>query len=261
MSDVSLVLRQTRYQLISIGRNRRAVLFSLILPAVLLVMFNSVFAAGSGSVELHGEHVGAHAYFTGGMLSYAILLSAFSQLAIGLVNDRETGQLKRLRGTPVPAWTFIAATVLRAIVVVGAMAVVLIVIARFGYDVDVSGGALAEVAVVAALGTAAFTSVAIAATSIVTDVDSAGSVLPLISVVLSLISGIFVPVDQLPSGLETVARIFPVYHLAEGLQLALGNAGVGTLSGRDVTALALWGAVAAVLAARHFRWEPHTAAA
>jgi ABC-2 type transport system permease protein len=261
MRDLQLVLMQTRYQLTSTARNRRAVLFSFIIPAVLLVMFNSVFAPGGGTVELGGERVAGHAYFTGGMLTYAILLSAFSQLAIGLVNQRETGELKRLRGTPVPAWTFIAATILRAVVVVASMAVVLILIARVGYGVRFSATGLAEVVFFAGLGTAAFASVAMAATALVTDVDSAGAVLPLIAVILSLISGIFVPIDQLPSGLDAVARIFPVYHLAEGLQMALGNAGVGTFSGRDVLALAAWGVVTALLAARHFRWEPHTATA
>jgi PAS domain S-box-containing protein len=68
-------------------------------------------------------------------------------------------------------------------------------------------------------------------------------------VILSLISGIFVPIDQLPNGLEAIARVFPVYHLAEGLQMALGKGGVGTLSGNDL------------LSARRFRWEPHTVAA
>jgi ABC-2 type transport system permease protein len=261
MSDLPLVLRQTRYQLVGIVRNRRAVLFSLVLPAVLLVMFNSVFASGSGTVELGGELIGGHAYFTGGMLTYAVLLSAFNQLAIGLVNQRETGQLKRLRGTPVPAWTFIAATVLRAIVVVAFMAVVLILIARFGYGVRISAIGLGETVLFAVLGTAAFASVAMAATALVTDVDSAGAVLPLIAVILSLVSGIFVPIDQLPAGLETIARVFPVYHLAKGLQMAFGNAGVGTLSGGDALALAAWGVLAAVFAARRFSWVPHTATA
>ena len=176
MSDFPLVLMQTRYQLTSIVRNRRAVLFSLVLPVVLLVMFNSVFAPGSGTVALGGARVGGHAYFTGGMLTYAVLLSAFSQLAIGLVNQRETGQLKRLRGTPVPAWTFVVATVLRAIVVVAFMTVVLILVARFAYDVRFSAAGLAEVVLFAVLGTAAFASLALAATALVTDVDSAGRV-------------------------------------------------------------------------------------
>jgi hypothetical protein len=51
------------------------------------------------------------------------------------------------------------------------------------------------------------------------------------------------------------------YHLAKGLQIALGNAGAGTFSGGDVAVLARWGVWGAVFAARHFRWEPHTATA
>ncbi len=74
--------------------------------------------------------VTAHAYFTAGMLAYAIMLAGFNQLGIGLVTQRETGQEKRLRGTPLPAWTFIAAAVLRTVVTVGLMAVLLLAIAR-----------------------------------------------------------------------------------------------------------------------------------
>jgi len=114
VTELGLVAVQTRFQLTSIARNRRAVALSLVFPIVLLVMFNSIFVSASDSVELAGAKVTAHAYFTGAMLAYAIVLSGFSQLAIGLVNQRESGQLKRLRGTPVPAWTFIVATVLRA---------------------------------------------------------------------------------------------------------------------------------------------------
>jgi ABC-2 type transport system permease protein len=260
MSDVQLVLTQTRYQLASIARNRRAMVLSVVFPVVLLVMFDSVFVKGSDTVEVAGARVGAQAYFTGGMLAYAILLAGFSQMAIGLVSQRESGQLKRLRGTPVPAWTFIVATVLRAVVIVGLMAVVLLAIARVAYGVQMPARALAEIALYVLLGTAAMCAVGIAATAIATDVDSASAALPLAAVVLSLISGIFVSVDQLPSWLEHVARFFPVYHLAAGLQAALGTAGDTALQPRDVAALVALTVGGIAFAARRFSWEPQAAA-
>jgi ABC-2 type transport system permease protein len=259
LTDLRLVLIQARYQLASIARNRRAVIFSLVFPVVLLVMFNSVFARGDGAVELAGAQVSPQAYFTGGMLAYAILLAGFSQLAISLVSQRESGQLKRLRGTPVPAWTFIGATVLRAVATVGLMAVVLLAIARLAYGVEISPWALAGIAIYVVLGTATMCSVGIAATAMASDVDSASAGLPLTAVVLSLISGIFVPVDQLPGWLDHVARIFPVYHVAAGLQTALGAG--GGLDARNVAVLAAWGIWGIVFAARQFRWEPQAAAA
>jgi ABC-2 type transport system permease protein len=256
MADLRLVFVQTRFQLLSVARNRRAMVLSAVFPIVLLVLFNSVFTTGGDTIELAGTTVGVHAYFTGAMLAYAILGTGFSQLAIGLVAQRQSGQLKRLRGTPVPTWTFVAATLLRAAVVVGALAVVLLALAVLAYHVRISGEAVALVALYVVLGTAAMAGLGIAATSLATDVDSAGAALPLIAVVLSLISGVFVPVDQLPSWLEHVARIFPLYHPTEGLQTALGVSGATGLHGGDVAVLCAWAAAGGAYAARHFSWAP-----
>ena len=46
-----------------------------------------------------------------GIIAYSISLSTFTTLAVSLTTQRESGQLKRLRGTPMPAWTFIAAQI------------------------------------------------------------------------------------------------------------------------------------------------------
>ena len=48
------------------------------------------------------------AYFTAGIIAYATALSTFTTLAMVLTTQRESGQLKRFRGTPMPPWTFVA---------------------------------------------------------------------------------------------------------------------------------------------------------
>jgi hypothetical protein len=48
VADLGLVLVQTRYQLAGVARKRRAVVFSLVFPVVLLLMFDSVFGQGNG---------------------------------------------------------------------------------------------------------------------------------------------------------------------------------------------------------------------
>jgi ABC-2 type transport system permease protein len=257
VSDLRFVAVQTRYQLVGLTRNRRALILGLVLPVVLLLMFNSVFVPDNGdTTHVAGATIGAHAYFTAAMLAYAILGSAFNQLGIGLVNQRESGQLKRLRGTPVPAWTFVLATVLRVVIVAAVMSVLLLAIGRFAYDVPISAGAIGEIVVYVALGTATLCSVAIAATTLVRDVESASAALPFAAVLLSFISGIFVPVDQLPGWLADIGRFFPVYDVASGLQRALGVAGDTALKASTLLALALWAVAGVAIAARHFRWEP-----
>ena len=69
--------------------------------------------AGTTRATLAATHR-AEAYFTAGIAAYAIILQTFTSLAISLTTQRETGQLKRLRGTPMPAWTFIAAQIIRS---------------------------------------------------------------------------------------------------------------------------------------------------
>ena len=65
-----------------------------------------------------------------------------------------------------------------------------------------------------------------------------------------------IPLDQGP---QEVGKVFPLYHLATGLQTSFG-VGSGTgLSADNVAVLALWAVGGAVAAARNFRWEPQTA--
>jgi len=261
VSDVRLVFVQTRAQLTSIARNRRAIVLSVGVPVVILVMFNSIWGGGSDTVDLAGARITAQGYFTGAMIAYALMGSAFITLALTLVTQRETGQLKRYRGTPVPTWTFIVATVLRVVVMAGLVTAILLLIARLAYGVDVSGDALAEIVLYVGLGTATLCSAGIAVTTVVTDVDSASAALPLVAVLLSFISSIFVPVDQLPGWLAEVGRIFPLYHVAAGVQTALGVAGDTSLRADDVAVLAAWAVGGVLVAVRHFRWEPQAAAA
>jgi ABC-2 type transport system permease protein len=261
MPDLRLVLVQARAQLTSIARNRRAIVLSLVIPVLILVMFNSIFGGGDDTVDLAGAKVTANAYFTGAMVAYALVGAAFVQLAMTLVAQRESGQLKRYRGTPVPAWTFIVATVLRVAVMSGLVTVILLLIARLAYGVDISGEALAEIGVYVLLGTATLCSAGIAATTVATDVDSASAAVPLVVVLLSFISGIFVPVDQLPGWLAEIGRIFPLYHVADGVQTALGVAGDTSLRAGDVAVLAAWAVGSVFVAVRGFRWEPRATAA
>jgi ABC-2 type transport system permease protein len=261
MSDWRLVLVQTRAQLTSMSRNRRAIVISLVIPVVILVMFNSIFGGGSDTVDLAGARITAPAYFAGAMVAYALIGTAFMQVAVTLVSQRETGQLKRYRGTPVPAWTFIVATVLRVAAMAGAVTAILLLIARLAYGVDVSAEALAEIVVYVGLGTATLCSAGMAATTMVTDVESASAALPLVAVLLSFISSIFVPVDQLPSWLAEVGRVFPLYHVAAGVQTAPGISGDTSLRAGDVAVLAVWAVAGVLVAVRHFRWEPQATAA
>ena len=77
--------------------------------------------------------------------------------------------------------------------------------------------------------------------------------------ILSFISSVFIPIDTLPTWLQDVGRVFPLFHLAEGLQISFGVSSGTGLTADNVAVLSLWAVGSAVVAARSFKWEPQTA--
>jgi ABC-2 type transport system permease protein len=256
VSDLALAFRQAGYGLKTLSRNPRALVFGVIFPVILLVMFSSIFAnGGDETTRVNGEEIGADAYFTAGMIAYAIMFAAFSNVAIALTAQRESGLLKRFRGTPVPAWTFIAAQVLRSIVQVAVVTAALLAVGIIAYGVDLSSNGVLELVVFVVLGTAALCALGVAITAITTTPDSASTIAPFTTVMLAFVSGVFIPIDQLPDSLVEIGRVFPLAHLAEGLQAAFGT-GDAHLSGKNVAVLGLWGVAGIIVAARRFQWQP-----
>jgi ABC-2 type transport system permease protein len=261
MSPLRTIAHLTKYGAIGITRNQRVLVFTILFPVVLLVLFNSIFAHSSNTTKLsNGVRLDEDAYFTAGLLAYSIMLSAFSSMAIGLVSQRESGQLKRLRGTPMPPWTFMIAQVLRAVLLVVLMTVVLLLIGHFAYDVHFPGDTFGGFVAYLVLGTATMCILGIALTAVLPSAEAAATIAPFSAVLLSFISGVFIPVSNLPSWLEEIGRVFPLARLADGLQTALAPATTGSgLSGENLGVLGIWALGGLLVAVRRFSWEPQAA--
>jgi ABC-2 type transport system permease protein len=258
MADLRLVGVQAHYSLRALFRTPRAVVFGVIFPPLLVIIFNSIFAnSGGGADVTHfaGTSLDTVSYFTAGIMAYAITLSSFSTLAITLTSQRESGQLKRYRGTPVPAWTFIAALVVRSIALT-VLTVAATMAAGAAYGASISGGGVVGLAVYAVLGTTTMCALGIAVTALTPTAEAASAIAPFSAVLLSFVSGVFVPIDQIGTTLADVGRIFPLAHLAEGLQQSFAATGGTGLDAGNVAALVGWALAAVGVAARRFRWEP-----
>jgi ABC-2 type transport system permease protein len=255
-ADLLLVLRQTRYALMVLRRTPQALVFGIAFPIVLLLLFDAIFTReGSGTTVFHGVRVDTDAYYTAGMMSYAIVMSAFSTLAVSLTTQRERGQLKRLRGTPMPPWTFVAAQILRAVVVIACTVTALALVSRVAFGVDISGGTLPALVLYVVLGTATFSTLGMALSGVMPTAETAITVGPFCAVVLAFVSGVFVPAAILPDWLRSLGRLFPLAHLAEGLQRCFFPSAPGpVLDLQNVVVLAAWALGGLVVAARRFRW-------
>jgi ABC-2 type transport system permease protein len=259
VSERRIVLAQARAAIVVALRTPRALVFTFLFPLIFLILFNSIFIQGTDqTVTLPtGLKLSAQAYFMAGITAYSISLSTFTTLAVSITTQRERGQLKRLRGTPMPAWTFIAGQVLRATAQALAMTVLLVAIGVLAYGVEFPGASFLGFLVYVALGTTTLCILGIALTPFTPTVDAASTIAPFTVVILAFFSGVWIPIDQLPHWLEEVGRVFPLFHLATGLQSTLSPeaSGIG-LEGGNVAVLVLWALAGTWIATRRFRWEP-----
>lgn len=84
--------------------------------------------------------------------------------------------------------------------------------------------------------------------------------LPFSVVLLAFVSGVWISVDQLPAWLEAVGKIFPLYHLALGLQTTLSPEASGSgIDADNLAVLAIWGLAGTRIAIKRFRWDPQAA--
>ena len=71
------------------------------LPAVICVLLGSIF-----STKLPNTETSTGAVIAASMLAYGILSTSFINLGISIAADRDTGALRRLRGTPTTALSY-----------------------------------------------------------------------------------------------------------------------------------------------------------
>ena len=120
--------------------------------------------------------------------------------------------------------------------------------------------AIAAIACTVALGTLAFACIGYAVSAMIGSPEAAQPVVQATMMPLWFISGVFIPASNLSRPLRTVGSLFPVEHLASGLQQASIHASLSSaISPTDLLMLAAWGAAAAGLAAWRFSWLPSTA--
>src|SRR4051812_32098793 len=130
-TDLALAGRQVLYEQRSFWRNRVRAFFAFLLPLMFLVIFGSL----NKSDTIGG--IAADIYVVPGLLAYGVIMATFTNLATELAASRETGILKRMRGTPLAHWAFFSGRIASAVIVAAAVTVVTLAVGHAAYGVDV----------------------------------------------------------------------------------------------------------------------------
>ncbi len=252
--DLRLVARQVRYEHRAFWRNKVRAFFVFLLPVMFLFIFASL--NGNAPTEVGAtEKVRFVTFFVPGMLAFAIVGSTFSNLAIGLAYLRQYGILKRIQGTPLPRKVYLAGVIGGAVITTLQLTVLVLVIGKVFYDVDVRLETLPAFLVMVVLGTATFSALGIAITAIIPNGDAAPAVTNAAVLPLSFFSGVWFPIDDAPAWVGTIAGIFPMRPFAHSLQHAFFpfSDAPGFVIG-DIVRLAVWLVVGTLISFRWFRW-------
>lgn len=228
-------------------REPLGVVSSLVLPALIYwVLARQVRGVRLGTSQATGFNVAVFA---------ALLIaigSALSLIAIVSIY-RDGGILKRLRATPLSPLTILGAhVVVKLVFTVAAMGILVVSGRRFfpgAMDIDLVRFTLALL-----LSTLSILSVGFVIASLVRTARFAQPLASLLFYTALGISGVFVPVDRLSTGLKLTASVLPTTHAAalmEGVWQGVGWVALWP----NVLGLVSIFVICCTISARLFRWE------
>ena len=174
---------------------------------------------------------------------------------MSVIFAREEGVLKRVRGTPLPARSYLSARVLHASLVGLLLVAITVVFGVIAYDAHVPDAQhLLQFLITLLVGAGCFAAIGLAITGLVPNADAGPAIVNAVIFPLLFLSGVFFRVDSTsPQWVQWVGRLFPVKHLIDAMRDSY--LGVG-FHWSDVAALALWAVISLVFAIRTFKWEP-----
>jgi ABC-2 type transport system permease protein len=253
VSSLALVAHQLRYDQKAFWRNPAAVFFTVMFPVVVFLILAVVFDGSTIAVD---GGVEATTYYVPAIMALSVISATMQTLAMTLVIAREDGRLKRGRGTPMPAWVFIAGRIGNSIVVAVMMLALLAAIGGALYSVPFPWERLPELLLTLILGAASFCCLGIALTAVIPSQDAAAAIVNALLLPLYFLSGIFIPEDELPGGVIDFANHFPVRPFFEAFfQVYVPGAG-GAIAWHELIVVGIWGVAGLLLAIRFFRWTP-----
>jgi ABC-2 type transport system permease protein len=192
-------------------------------------------------------------YFVPSILAMALMqLGIFA--AIPLVQQREKLILKRLNATPLPRWTLVGSNIAVRLVIAAAQTALIVGIGVKFLGVEVIGGWLAIVGLVA-VGALTFVSIGYVIASFARTEEAANGMTSIVQFPLMFLSGIFFPLEIMPDWLRSIATFMPLTYLGDALrQVMVGGAPFVPL-GVDIAVLGAWLVACLVISGRFFRWQ------
>jgi ABC-2 type transport system permease protein len=246
--SLRLFVHQLRAEQLVFWRSREAALFIFLFPLLLFMLLGSVYNG-----RIYG--VPAPQALLAGMLGYGCANTAFAGLAIQLVLRREAGILKRLRGTPLPAATYITAVLASTLVIFVLQTVTLFVLGRVLYGTPLPH-AVGSLVLAVVIGSAVFAALGVATASIIRSGEGSSAVVNFILLPTAFLTGSFGPTRHYPGFLRALGDVLPLKYFIDLVNAIYLRGHAFWTQPEALAVLAAWGVAGLAVAVWKFRWEP-----
>jgi len=241
---VGLAFRQWRLERRMFWRNPSAAFFSFAFPLIFLLLFGAIFNGDRKNLEI----------IVPGIAGMSVMSTTFTALAINITFLRDSGVLKRIRGTPLPSGAYLAGVAANAVTNAAVQLAIVVLAGRLLFGLGWPREWLVLV-VFSVAGVATLAALGVAWSHVIPNFDAAPAYTNIVFLPVIFISGVFYDVDQAPAYLRDVAQVLPLTHIIDGLSAGLVTGASLADHAGDLAVVLAWGLAATILAVRGFRWE------
>jgi ABC-2 type transport system permease protein len=194
-------------------------------------------------------------FTTGGILCWGVATSAAFGAALTIVSWRKKQLLRRVRLSPAPVWTVVAARVGVSVVVAFVQAAVYVGVALtppFGLQLADSWWLAIPILV---CGTLAFLSIGLLIGSVAKTEEAASAMANFIVLPMAFLSGTFFDISAAPTWLRGLSQVFPLRHMNDAMLDVLARGQGASQVVVPCLILLAFAAALTALATRFFRWD------
>jgi len=252
--------RRFTIELLQFRRSREAVFFTIGFPLVMLALFGTIFGGQDLGPKTSG--VTFAQYFIASMMAAGVWGSCFTNLAISVPSERDSGALKRLAGTPMPMTAYFAGKIGLVLLLSALETVLLLIMGLAFYHLHLPPpGKWLTFGWVMTLGITSCTLLGLAVSGLVRNARTAGAVVTPLAILMQFISGVYFVFGQLPGWLQDIASLFPLRWLALGLRsvflpdtFAVQEPSGSWQTGTTAIVMVIWCVVGLAITQRTFTW-------
>jgi len=236
-------LAYLRTEIIRLSRNRRVLLFSLLMPALLLGIIGGT---NKNSGSLDGVTVAEYIMVSMGLFGS---MTAAIGSGGGIALERSIGWNRQLRLTGLNPNGYVATKLLLSIVMALPPIIVTYLVGAIGLGVRLPALTWLEIGALSWMGALPFAAIGLVV-GYLAKPDSVQQLSGLLYLLLALFGGIWIPVETMPSVMKQIAQWTPTYWVG---QVARGPLFHSSFDIRAVEMVLLWTVVLGFIGLRRFR--------